>query len=1207
MATKFSDFTAQAATGTTFVVGYDGTTNTRYTQDQLTNFVLDGTLSDNRTLKLDGNNLNIDYGTGNVYPSVGGNKFIFYPNGSDSATAPIVASVRGKISFPYLGHQSQGLTWSSYNTKLTAYGFTLYGGGGFSHNSGYCVIGPSMSYNSGAALTARLGIIGKGNTNATYAFRVQNSDSEDIFSVRDDKYVTITGNNTIGNFFTLKNEATWTMLDAGDAGSNAGQLRIKSNNNNRFWFKANDGLAIGDAGAVTIDSSAVLKVDSTTKGMLPPRMTTTQRDAINSGTFTTGLTIYNTTTNKLQFYNGSAWQDAASGGDTIYTGNGSIDEDRTITVGYPTSNPKNTYVTTFESNKTVGGQNAQKNVSGTQIVIREKVNNIPSSYSQTRGAVLKLQHQNTSGSANAEGYVQAFISNSGSSDYMGRDQMGFRTNKAFVFQATNTSWPLYFGVRGGPSNNYHTLKYSGGSNGGLFQLSASNARVTKFTMSDAGTHYRYIQALNTGKFELGRKIGSSYSEEAFITMNGIGSWTGNIGVGINQGTPTATLHVTGSGATNATTALLVENSSGDDILNIKDDGAFALGKGATPSISQSVVIGDTATANQRGISIGYSTTSGDSGVTIGWDAGVNFATGRNINIGYTARASGLSSILLTAANGNGPVNNTENYNFSVYMTSQSTPDFRVIGNEGMIPPSITTTVRDAISSPASGSTIYNTTDNKLQFYNGSAWTDAGGGGDNIYTADGTIGASRVVTITDFPKFSGTQSNPIGLEIENTQGSSSQHTTHGAQLKLTSNGASSTISFYNGGGGGGSSPAMKIDSPDGIKHTAAGAYLGNYHAFSGGTWTIGMTNSPLYSNSPRLRMQLGGGGGNGSFYTTEIGGSSDYLYMFMSPGTAGRHIALGEYTDSTTTYKDFLRINSSGDIGINQDTPTGKLHVTGSGSTSSTTSLLVENSSGNDILNIKDDGTFTLGQGATNNAGNNSVIIGKSATDTAATNTYNTIIGASASVTGASNAANVVVGDSSLSTASGGVAIGSEAQSNAVAAIAIGQRAKPTGANSVTLDATGTSVTAPNTAKAFGVYMSNNTTPDFRIVHDGNSYITGTGNFGVDVTTPSDRIQTKTSIGVIGDGTNAGKLKLYCEAGTAHHVAIEGPAHSGGSTYTIKLPNTAPSAGQILQSDSSGNLSWKSLSQLDFSGLPTSDPGVEGRLYNDEGTIKVSIP
>lgn len=199
---------------------------------------------------------------------------------------------------------------------------------------------------------------------------------------------------------------------------------------------------------------------------------------------------------------------------------------------------------------------------------------------------------------------------------------------------------------------------------------------------------------------------------------------------------------------------------------------------------------------------------------------------------------------------------------------------------------------------------------------------------SIYAADGTIGAGRVATITDFPKFSGTQSNPIGLEIENTQGSSGQHTTHGAQLKLTSNGASSTISFYNGGGGGGSSPAMKIDSPDGIKHTAAGAYLGNYHAFSGGTWTIGMTNSPLTSSSPRLRMQLGGGGSNGSFYTTDKSGSNDFLYMFMSPGIAARHIALGEYTDSTTTYKDFLRIDSNGNVGINEDAPTEKLHVTG---------------------------------------------------------------------------------------------------------------------------------------------------------------------------------------------------------------------------------------------------------------------------------------
>jgi len=125
--------------------------------------------------------------------------------------------------------------------------------------------------------------------------------------------------------------------------------------------------------------------------------------------------------------------------------------------------------------------------------------------------------------------------------------------------------------------------------------------------------------------------------------------------------------------------LKIQDSSNVDLFSISENGAFALGKGATPSISQSVVIGDTASANQRGISIGYSTTSGDSGVTIGWDAGVNFATGRNINIGHGAQGSGFNSILLSAAPGNGATSNTDNYNFSVYMTSKSTPDFKVVG------------------------------------------------------------------------------------------------------------------------------------------------------------------------------------------------------------------------------------------------------------------------------------------------------------------------------------------------------------------------------------------------------------------------------------------------------------------------------------------------------------------------------------------------
>ena len=65
-----------------------------------------------------------------------------------------------------------------------------------------------------------------------------------------------------------------------------------------------------------------------------------------------------------------------------------------------------------------------------------------------------------------------------------------------------------------------------------------------------------------------------------------------------------------------------------------------------------------------------------------------------------------------------------------------------------------------------------------------------------------------------------------------------------------------------------------------------------------------------------------------------------------------------------------------------------------------------------------------------------------------------------------------------------------------------------------------------------------------------------------------------TVGVKGDGTNAGKLKLYCpNTTTPHAVTIEGPAHNGASDYTLKLPSPAPSNQQILQSDGSGVLSW----------------------------------
>ncbi len=63
-------------------------------------------------------------------------------------------------------------------------------------------------------------------------------------------------------------------------------------------------------GTTNPDASAALEVESTTKGFLPPRMTTAQRDAISSPA--SGLIIFNTSNNCLEFYNND-WVSACDG------------------------------------------------------------------------------------------------------------------------------------------------------------------------------------------------------------------------------------------------------------------------------------------------------------------------------------------------------------------------------------------------------------------------------------------------------------------------------------------------------------------------------------------------------------------------------------------------------------------------------------------------------------------------------------------------------------------------------------------------------------------------------------------------------------------------------------------------------------------------------------------------------------------------------
>ena len=82
-------------------------------------------------------------------------------------------------------------------------------------------------------------------------------------------------------------------------------------------------LGIGSMSSVT--STAILQLDSTSKGFLLSRMTITQRNAIASPA--TGLLVYNITDNAVNGWDGSAWGEIGGGvgwaenGNDIYNSN----------------------------------------------------------------------------------------------------------------------------------------------------------------------------------------------------------------------------------------------------------------------------------------------------------------------------------------------------------------------------------------------------------------------------------------------------------------------------------------------------------------------------------------------------------------------------------------------------------------------------------------------------------------------------------------------------------------------------------------------------------------------------------------------------------------------------------------------------------------------------------------------------------------------
>jgi hypothetical protein len=159
-------------------------------------------------------------------------------------------------------------------------------------------------------LSARVGIKGSGTTSATTSLLVQNSGGIEAMRVRDNLNVDFGGNilatGYIGDGSNVKFKNT--------AGTEAGRFYCDGTNLRAYTSNgSNHGYTLFSSGSMTFGtsvlevSSAIMAVTSTSKGFLPPVMTTTQKNAI--ATPTNGLIVYDSTTNKLCCYNGSTWND----------------------------------------------------------------------------------------------------------------------------------------------------------------------------------------------------------------------------------------------------------------------------------------------------------------------------------------------------------------------------------------------------------------------------------------------------------------------------------------------------------------------------------------------------------------------------------------------------------------------------------------------------------------------------------------------------------------------------------------------------------------------------------------------------------------------------------------------------------------------------------------------------------------------------------
>ena len=310
---------------------------------------------------------------------------------------------------------------------------------------------------------------------------------------------------------------------------------------------------------------------------------------------------------------------------------------------------------------------------------------------------------------------------------------------------------------------------------------ATSATTSLLVQNSAGTELFKVQDDGRVNVALGLKISNlnvidwdaGTSAVRYFYQSGVGNHVfytnsgtermklnndGNLGIA--ESTPTARLHIKGSGNDATTTALLVQNSDGTDLFKVFDagatrintetlsstiigkngtGGAFVVDAGRVNNVRadvNGVGINSTSTANTSLTIKGQGATSATTALLVQNSAGVERLKVRDdgwVDLPGTLNGGAIRANTLQVDSINFKVDGTNNY-FQSQFTNNVFGSVNTDGDasalvtmksttQGFLPPRMTTTERDAITTPAAGLMVYNTTTNKAQCYNGTAWQD----------------------------------------------------------------------------------------------------------------------------------------------------------------------------------------------------------------------------------------------------------------------------------------------------------------------------------------------------------------------------------------------------------------------------------------------------------------------------------------------------